>query len=492
LEYVLVANNRISCSGEDCGISGSPREHAGAAIDNDGGGNLTIDHSAIIYNSAECFDEGCNIGGIISMQRVRNFPDPDLFGDFQMTYSLVKDNKVICEGNNCDDDELIKMDATNILITDSHIVHNLVSCHGENCDSDEMLEPSQGNFRNPGGDFTMRNVKVDWNRLECTGRDCDTDEMLDSLGSLTNFLMENTSFNYNTLTCEGFDCDVDEIVDESEALKTHVYKNVQFIGNLFRCDGESCDTDDLFCVRAPEGNNSVTPPIVPEPLEITNVKFIGNVNICTGKNCDGDALIEIDADGAGANIRNLLVLKNSQFCDGNFCEVEEFMRVTNDGPAVMERVALLLNKITCEGEDCHVGNSCHPGEGGPSGLTSCTEGSGGALRISGNPTFRPNQDIMLRDSIIAWNTTFGSGAGIVNDGILTVERTKIFGNRAGENGGGILNGRIIPDPGDLPEDGTLIVRDSKIKRNRAGNDGGGINNLEESDLTLEDTKVKRN
>ena len=26
----------------------------------------------------------------------------------------------------------------------------------------------------------------------------------------------------------------------------------------------------------------------------------------------------------------------------------------------------------------------------------------------------------------------------------------------------------------------------------AGNDGGGINNLEESDLTLEDTKVKRN
>lgn len=74
-----------------------------------------------------------------------------------------------------------------------------------------------------------------------------------------------------------------------------------------------------------------------------------------------------------------------------------------------------------------------------------------------------------------------------------MERTKNFGNKAGANGEGILNGRIHPHPTNVSDNsGPLRVLDSMIKYNRAGADGGGIHNLVGSDLTLEDSTITRN
>jgi hypothetical protein len=69
------------------------------------------------------------------------------------------------------------------------------------------------------------------------------------------------------------------------------------------------------------------------------------------------------------------------------------------------------------------------------------------------------------------------GGGIYNTGNLEIERTTLFGNRAGRKGGGISN------------DGSLEIEDSNIEQNSAQH-GGGIHNL--STLVVGGTTLARN
>ena len=74
------------------------------------------------------------------------------------------------------------------------------------------------------------------------------------------------------------------------------------------------------------------------------------------------------------------------------------------------------------------------------------------------------------------------GGGMENDrGNLTLIRTTMSGNRAGDNGGGIANDR-----------GTTAVYNSTISANSAGHKGGGIDNRFASTLLVQRSTVVGN
>ncbi len=73
---------------------------------------------------------------------------------------------------------------------------------------------------------------------------------------------------------------------------------------------------------------------------------------------------------------------------------------------------------------------------------------------------------VLEDSRIEGNTAATDGGGIFNAGQVVLRRTSVAGNQAGEEGGGIFNSAT----------GTATLFTSKIIKNIAVTDGGGIFN----------------
>jgi filamentous hemagglutinin family protein len=99
-----------------------------------------------------------------------------------------------------------------------------------------------------------------------------------------------------------------------------------------------------------------------------------------------------------------------------------------------------------------------------------------------------------------------SGAGILNEGNLTLDRVTVINNQAGLDGGGIdsseptsslvinrstfLNNRAGVDGGGLFLGGNTQVIDVAVNNNQAGNAGGGIYNL--GNLTIDQFSVSSN
>ncbi|TQL37617.1 right-handed parallel beta-helix repeat-containing protein [Salinispora arenicola] len=115
------------------------------------------------------------------------------------------------------------------------------------------------------------------------------------------------------------------------------------------------------------------------------------------------------------------------------------------------------------------------------------------------------------DSRITDNVTTGSGGIFVESGQFTLRRVTLAGNTSSENDGGGLRSNpeasvVIEDSlvknntaaaanadgGGIYSAGRLVVRHTKIIGNRAGDQGGGINNESTSVATLFATKVVRN
>ena len=97
-------------------------------------------------------------------------------------------------------------------------------------------------------------------------------------------------------------------------------------------------------------------------------------------------------------------------------------------------------------------------------------------------------DLRVIDSIVSGNQAL-NGAGIQNaGGTLTVRGSKILGNYAINNGGGINNSK---GP-QMDESGSVEVSDSYIRGNRAGSKGGGIYNADGGPFRLSGSLVKKN
>ncbi|WP_018790844.1 hypothetical protein [Salinispora arenicola] len=94
---------------------------------------------------------------------------------------------------------------------------------------------------------------------------------------------------------------------------------------------------------------------------------------------------------------------------------------------------------------------------------AATDGGGGGLGVN------PNTPLVIEDSTIKTNTATFGGGGILQQGNTVLRRTKVTGNQAGTQGGGILNDAA----------GTLTLFTTKIVKNTAAaaNGGGGIFNV---------------
>ena len=86
---------------------------------------------------------------------------------------------------------------------------------------------------------------------------------------------------------------------------------------------------------------------------------------------------------------------------------------------------------------------------------------------------------MLNNSQVDNNTaSHTSGAGIVNHGTMTLNKSEVNGNTAAgsgvvASGGGIINAQGPPGAAGT---GILTLNNSRVNNNRAGGDGGGIAN----------------
>ena len=86
---------------------------------------------------------------------------------------------------------------------------------------------------------------------------------------------------------------------------------------------------------------------------------------------------------------------------------------------------------------------------------------------------------MLNNSQVDNNTaSHTSGAGIVNHGTMTLNKSEVNGNTAAgsgvvASGGGIINAQ---GPPGAVGTGILTLNNSQVNNNRAGGDGGGIAN----------------
>ncbi|NIL55729.1 right-handed parallel beta-helix repeat-containing protein [Salinispora arenicola] len=90
--------------------------------------------------------------------------------------------------------------------------------------------------------------------------------------------------------------------------------------------------------------------------------------------------------------------------------------------------------------------------------------NGGALFIGGG--FPVGPTVTVEDSHIKNNSAGANGGAAFNQGVLILRRTKVAGNLAGDQGGGILNAAT----------GTVRLFDTKVTKNIAVADGGGIFN----------------
>lgn len=123
----------------------------------------------------------------------------------------------------------------------------------------------------------------------------------------------------------------------------------------------------------------------------------------------------------------------------------------------------------------------------PSGTLAILGPGAGSLSISGGKVgevmdIAPGSQVTISGLTITggfWSQ--GPGAGIENDGRLTLEACTITGNTAFVGGGGIANG----------PSGTMTITDSTVSGNVAlGSDGGGIANA--GTMTILDSTVSGN
>src|SRR5262249_9621681 len=90
--------------------------------------------------------------------------------------------------------------------------------------------------------------------------------------------------------------------------------------------------------------------------------------------------------------------------------------------------------------------------------------------------------LTITSGFTAGSQSVGSGAGIFNSGTLTITNSTISGNRAEEDGGGIVN-----DVG-----ATLTIANSTVSGNSASDAAGGIGNDDNAIMTIANSTVSGN
>jgi hypothetical protein len=151
------------------------------------------------------------------------------------------------------------------------------------------------------------------------------------------------------------------------------------------------------------------------------------------------------------------------------------------------QVTLTGSTVTTNSTTSGVGGGIYNTDtGSQTTITNCTISNNKSHDGGGIRNFSATTQVT--DSTISGNTVsglldgFNNGGGISNGGTVTVTRTTVTGNTAGDSAGGIGVGHS----------GSLTLQDSTVSNNSAGN-GGGIQNFNESStVTMTSTTVSGN
>ena len=178
-----------------------------------------------------------------------------------------------------------------------------------------------------------------------------------------------------------------------------------------------------------------------------------------------------------ANVSDCILTGNSADAGGAISSVHP-----NFDPAITTNVTncVLNNNSAGEGGAIWNGGTLTVTHSTLAGNTATTSGDGGGITQLGIGS------TVVTDSTISGNSAldssgFGSGGGIHNNSTVTIIRSTISDNSAGNNGGAISN-----------NSGTLTITNSTVSGNTAGVAGGGISNFSNGTLTIMNTTVAGN
>lgn len=129
--------------------------------------------------------------------------------------------------------------------------------------------------------------------------------------------------------------------------------------------------------------------------------------------------------------------------------------------------------------------SLSPESGGNVTVERSSAGNTPAFRIF---TINAARTVSMTGLTIANGLVHGDGAGILNEGTLTVAQSTITGNTASID----ATGRIPGLGGGLFNFGTLTVLGSNVTDNNAGSSGGGVLNAYGATATLDGVVISRN
>lgn len=106
---------------------------------------------------------------------------------------------------------------------------------------------------------------------------------------------------------------------------------------------------------------------------------------------------------------------------------------------------------------------------------------------------------------VSRNTSFGSGGGLANAGIMVLNETKVSDNTAGNTGGGIRNTGVLKinrsvvehnttqrGGAGLADTGTTLISRSRLADNRASQAGGGVRSTDGAITAVEFSLVSGN
>lgn len=196
------------------------------------------------------------------------------------------------------------------------------------------------------------------------------------------------------------------------------------------------------------------------------------------------------------------LIRSSQF------GVEQFRLL-----AVNEDGELHLKGITVTGGDVE-GDGGGIANEGKLRLDDCTvagnqaTGDGGGISNEGGTVTLVESRILTNVVTSSVPGEAGDGGGLSNNatGTLILKKTKVTGNTADEDGGGIQNqGALFVEKSDIENNeardddggglnnlGTVTIKNSEFEANWAGVEGAGINNSEDGTLNISDTSFEEN
>ena len=219
---------------------------------------------------------------------------------------------------------------------------------------------------------------------------------------------------------------------------------------------------------------------------------------------DGEGDLTLDADhkhrvfsvpeGVTAELRRLAVSRggDARTFGGGGIRNEGTLTLTNTtvsgststlGGGIWNGGVMTMTNAAVSGSSADEGGGIHIVQTGTATITN-TAISGSDARLGGGIF---NDGTLTATCMIVSENSAEMGAGIVNERRLSLTSTRISGNVAREDGGGIWS---EPGPAGSGRSGTVTLLNSAVSGNIAGRNGGGIDSG--GTLTLTDSSVSGN